>query len=142
MRRLSVAAVTVLALAASTTVLLPVGGSQAQPTGVVQAGERPIPLLSLELLGTLQGFGPGRPPTPLGEAMPHHAQPDDPLPGECFREGPNSPCVPVCTQFVASRECDRFPSAADGCLRFVASDRSRCLDAPPLAQPIQLSGHP
>jgi len=142
MRRLSIAAVTVLALTASTTVLLPVGGSQAQPTGVVQAGERPIPLLSLELLGTLQGLEQERLPNRLDGALRDHAVPDHPVPGGCFREGPGSPCVRVCTQFVASRECDRFPSAADGCLRFVASDRSRCLEAPPLARPIQLPGHP
>ncbi len=131
MRRLAVAAVTVLALAAGAVLILPAGGSEAQPTGIEQAAGRPTPLLSLELLSTLGPVAQVKPERPRGRLGSEQT-----IPEPCFREGPGGPCVLVCTQFVASRRCDRFPSAADGCLRFVRASRPGCLDPHPLARPV------
>lgn len=141
MRRLAVAAVTVLAIAAGAVLLLPAGGSEAQPTGIELSSEQPQPLLAPQLLGMLQLLGPGRTPGRLGsERHPNRVM--ESIPSPCLRDGPYGPCVRVCTQFVASRECDRFPSATDGCLRFVRPHRSRCLDAPAIAQPTLLPARP
>ncbi len=125
MRRLALAAFTVLALAASTVLLFGVGGGQAQPTGIDLAGERPPSLLPLELLGLLQP-----PPTTPPESTIRTP------PDLCFGKSHGGACARVCTRFLTSARCDRFSSPTEGCLRFVKSKRSSCLrPAPPPDHP-------
>lgn len=140
-----------LPLVAGAILLGPAVGSQAQSATLDLEVNRP-PLVAPQLLSVLdvartppmpRGGNPvgrvgprgGNPPG-LGRSGPPGGHPPGlgrpPAPprdrrGPCFREGPGGPCVPVCTRFVASPRCDRFPSAEDGCLRFVGHERGKCL---------------
>jgi len=127
MRRLAVASVSVLFFTVSTVLFLPVGGSEAQPAVRAPTGMPPsLMLLPLELLSL-----PAQPAGDDGHRMRHRES----APDLCFREGPGSSCVRVCSQYVASlQRCDRFPSAHDGCLRFVKASRPRCLRGPDLTR--------
>ncbi len=127
MRRLALAAFTVLALAASTVLLFGVGGGQAQPTGIDLADEGPPSLLPLELLSMLQ---------PPATKPPRRTVRDTP-PNLCSRAGDGGACVRTCTGFWTLK-CDRFSSPTEGCLSFVKSERSPCLRAPLLARSIRL----
>lgn len=132
MRRLALAAVTLLALGGASAVLsLPAGGSPPREPVAVPGAEQPPALESLEALGLLQMLSAER-PLRRSEHRRHGPVTTD----GCFREGPGGPCVRVCTQFVSARRCDRFPSPADGCLRF-AAETPPCLNEerlPPYAR--------
>ncbi len=140
MRRFACAILAGLPLVAGAVLLGPAVGSQAQPPAVDLEADPP-PLVAPQLLSVLDvARTPPMPPGghPLGRASPRGGNAPGPgLPltpppprdrrGPCFREGLGGPCVPVCTRFVASLRCDRFPSAEDGCLRFVGRERGKCL---------------
>lgn len=151
MRRFACAILAGLPLVAGAVLLGAAVGSQAQPPAADLEADPP-PLVAPQLLSVLDvARTPLMPPegNPLGRASPlggnapgpgrsgppggnppglgrPPAPPRDRR-GPCFREGPGGPCVPVCTRFVASPRCDRFPSAEDGCLRFVGRERGKCL---------------
>ena len=142
MRRLAVSAITVLALAGSAVLLAPAGGSEARPTGIELADERPPSLMPLELLGMLRLMPGNEGPRSSPRERPLRRGFRESVPQPCFRDGSGRPCVQVCTRFVASRGCDRFSSPNEGCLRFVRPDRSRCLDGPAMGRPALLPAGP
>ena len=132
MSRLAVAAVTLLGLGASSVVSLPAGGSPARSPVIQAGGEQPPALESLEalsVLALLDAYRPSRRTRAPGRTPPHGRP--EPQPHMCFPDGPGGACVRVCTQFISARECDRFPSPADGCLRF-AAEVPPCRDVEPL----------
>jgi len=123
MRRLAVVAFTLLTVGA-----LPADGNL-EPA-LAPGGEQPPALKSLAELGILQVLEAQRPIRPKPPRGPHGPV----TTGPCLRERSDEPCVRVCLQFVARGRCDRFPSATDGCLRFVTggprcAERDRSLPA-------------